>query len=153
MDTNVPVLPRPLHIDSAKLSSGSRAGLPETALAAQTPSHRGPPRYKEKFQALRERYDQVTALHEEYQRDLKLANERMQKLQAENDLLLDAISIALPTTPSLRHPARPSPRQPPPPERHQNGYSSVANGAGRYPPMEPRDMTPGEYIPHETNGR
>ncbi|KAG9313227.1 hypothetical protein JVU11DRAFT_6687 [Chiua virens] len=50
-------------------------------------------RYKEKFQSLREKFDQVNALHDEYQRDLDLANTRIQRLQAENDLLLDAISI------------------------------------------------------------
>ncbi|KAH7921187.1 hypothetical protein BV22DRAFT_985505, partial [Leucogyrophana mollusca] len=66
-----------------------------------------------RFQALRERYDQVTALHNEYERDLELANARMRKLQAENDLLLDAISITVPATPSLLHLVRPSPRAPP----------------------------------------
>jgi len=70
---------------------------------------RSGPRYKEKFQALREKYDQVNALHDEYQRDLDLANARIRKLQVENDLLLDAISIAVPATPSLMHLIRPSP--------------------------------------------
>ncbi|KAI9567083.1 hypothetical protein HD554DRAFT_1022375 [Boletus coccyginus] len=73
------------------------------------PPQRSGPRYKEKFQALREKFDQVNALHDEYQRDLELANARVRKLQSENDLLLDAISITVPATPSLMHLIRPSP--------------------------------------------
>ncbi|KLO09544.1 hypothetical protein SCHPADRAFT_560056 [Schizopora paradoxa] len=47
-----------------------------------------PPRatkYKEKFHALRETYDLVTAKHEEHQRELELANAKLRKLQAENE--------------------------------------------------------------------
>ncbi|KAN0088291.1 hypothetical protein V8E55_005348 [Tylopilus felleus] len=76
---------------------------------APAPLQRTGPRYKEKFQALREKFDQVSAQHEQYKCDLELANVRIQKLQAENDLLLDAISITVPATPSLMHLIRPSP--------------------------------------------
>ncbi|KAF8555856.1 hypothetical protein OG21DRAFT_1507219 [Imleria badia] len=76
---------------------------------APAPPQRSGPRYKEKFQALREKFDQVSVQHDEYQRDLELANARIRKLQAENDLLLDAISITVPATPSLLHLIRPSP--------------------------------------------
>ncbi|KAI6023788.1 hypothetical protein BKA83DRAFT_4263906, partial [Pisolithus microcarpus] len=72
-------------------------------------AHRAGSRYKEKYQALREKFDQVNARHEEYERELELANARIKKLQAENDLLLDAISITIPATPSLMHLTRPSP--------------------------------------------
>ncbi|OAX35190.1 hypothetical protein K503DRAFT_803014 [Rhizopogon vinicolor AM-OR11-026] len=107
--------------------------------------HRG--RYKEKFQTLRERYDQVVALHEEYEKDLELANARMRKLQAENDLLLDAINLAVPAMPSLIHLTRPSPTQyshsaSAPPHR-MNGHSAP-HANGRYRPVDPHDTTPQE---------
>ncbi|KAJ7282038.1 hypothetical protein C8J57DRAFT_1711589 [Mycena rebaudengoi] len=68
-------------------------------------------RYKEKFQALREKYDRVTAKQDEYHQDLEIANAKIKKLQAENDLLLDAMNIAATQQPSLfglRSPPRPS---------------------------------------------
>jgi len=80
-----------------------------TRFKAPAPPQRSGLRYKEKFQTLREKFDQVNTQHDEYQRDLELANARIRKLQVENDLLLDAISIAVPATPSLLHLIRPSP--------------------------------------------
>ncbi|KAJ7876299.1 hypothetical protein B0H13DRAFT_1004375 [Mycena leptocephala] len=73
-------------------------------------------RYKEKFQALREKYDRVTAKQQEYHQDLEIATAKIKKLQAENDLLLDAMNLAAahqpsmfgllpPSLPPTRHPA------------------------------------------------
>ncbi|KAJ8518093.1 hypothetical protein ONZ45_g4808 [Pleurotus djamor] len=56
-------------------------------------SHRGPTRYKEKFQAMREKYDQVVATRDRYNRELELATAKQKQLQAENDLLLDTMAV------------------------------------------------------------
>ncbi|KAJ7460723.1 hypothetical protein FB451DRAFT_1371583 [Mycena latifolia] len=58
-------------------------------------------RYKEKFQALREKYDRITAKQDEYHHDLEIATAKIKKLQAENDLLLDAMNLAASHQPSL----------------------------------------------------
>ncbi|KAF7356976.1 hypothetical protein MVEN_01034000 [Mycena venus] len=58
-------------------------------------------RYKEKFQALREKYDRVTAKQQEYHQDLEIATAKIKKLQAENDLLLDAMNLAASHQPSM----------------------------------------------------
>ncbi|KAJ7626303.1 hypothetical protein DFH06DRAFT_1339443 [Mycena polygramma] len=98
-------------------------------------------RYKEKFQALREKYDRVTAKQQEYHQDLEIATEKIKKLQAENDLLLDAMNLAASHQPSmfgLLPPAHPpdAPRGggpmnidagPAPPRHHVNG-NGVSNG-------------------------
>ncbi|KAJ7643334.1 hypothetical protein DFH06DRAFT_1333588 [Mycena polygramma] len=98
-------------------------------------------RYKEKFQALREKYDRVTAKQQEYHQDLEIATEKIKKLQAENDLLLDAMNLAASHQPSmfgLLPPAHPpdAPRGggpmnidagPVPPRHHVNG-NGVSNG-------------------------
>ncbi|KAJ7230569.1 hypothetical protein GGX14DRAFT_583890 [Mycena pura] len=51
-------------------------------------------RYKDKFLMLREKYERITAKQDEYHRDLDLAMSKIKKLQAENDMLLDALSAA-----------------------------------------------------------
>ncbi|EIW75132.1 hypothetical protein CONPUDRAFT_140126 [Coniophora puteana RWD-64-598 SS2] len=121
-------------------------------------------RYKEKFQQLRERYDQVNALHDEYERNLELAKTRMRKLQEENDLLLDAIALTIPEVP----PGVPHPEQDPAPYYPQPGYApkpphapngslngSGTNGVSHSYREPPPDMAgpPGEYMPRELNGR
>ncbi|KAJ6581077.1 hypothetical protein B0H19DRAFT_492253 [Mycena capillaripes] len=58
-------------------------------------------RYKEKFQSLREKYDRVTAKQQEYHQDLEIATAKIKKLQAENDLLLDAMNLAAAHQPSM----------------------------------------------------
>ncbi|KAG1747989.1 uncharacterized protein EDB91DRAFT_1245444 [Suillus paluster] len=169
---NSPVPPRPIHIDNSKIQKGQRT---DKVPADDTTKNKAPGvprgRYKEKFQVLRERYDRVVVLHDEYERDLELANARMRNLQAENDLLLDAISLTVPATPSLMHLTRPSPTlysHPHPasalPPHHMNGHG-VSNSNGRYRPVDPHDITPSERdrdrdrdyrdIPPETpaNGR
>ncbi|KAG2144261.1 hypothetical protein DEU56DRAFT_790840 [Suillus clintonianus] len=144
---NSPIPPRPIHIDSSKLQKGQRVG--DRVPGDDTNKNRtiGIPRgrYKEKFQFLRERFDRVVGLKEEYERDLELANARMHKLQAENDLLLDAINLTVPATPSLMHLTRPSPTlyshqvapPAPPPPHHMNGHS-VPHANGRYRPVDVR---------------
>ncbi|OJA12812.1 hypothetical protein AZE42_09582 [Rhizopogon vesiculosus] len=136
---------RSIHIDS-KLQNGQRGADKDDTNKTRTQGiHRG--RYKEKFQTLRERYDQVVALHEEYEKDLELANARMRKLQAENDLLLDAINLAVPAMPSLIHLTRPSPtlysHSASAPPHHMNGHSAP-HANGRYRPVDPHDTTPQE---------
>jgi len=58
-------------------------------------------RYKEKFQALREKYDRIIAKQDEYHHDLDIATAKLKKLQAENDLLLDAMNLAAAHQPSM----------------------------------------------------
>ncbi|KAJ7132241.1 hypothetical protein C8R44DRAFT_977890 [Mycena epipterygia] len=58
-------------------------------------------RYKEKFQALREKYDRIIAKQDEYHHDLEIATAKIKKLQAENDLLLDAMNLAAAHQPSM----------------------------------------------------
>ncbi|KAJ7777348.1 hypothetical protein B0H16DRAFT_955344 [Mycena metata] len=95
---------------------------PENGSSSNTGGHRAPPlpppeaangpflyaqlpyrnsRYKEKFQALREKYDRVILKQEEYHQDLELATAKIKKLQAENDLLLDAMNLAATHQPSM----------------------------------------------------
>jgi len=50
--------------------------------------------YKDKFHKTREKYDKVTAAHEMHQKNLDVANDIVRRLQAENDLLLDAMFLA-----------------------------------------------------------
>ncbi|KAI5995639.1 hypothetical protein EDD15DRAFT_613041 [Pisolithus albus] len=131
----------------------------EDAAKSKPAAHRTGSRYKEKYQALREKFDQVNARHEEYERELELANARIKKLQAENDLLLDAISITIPATPSLMHLTRPSPtsttpvpqHQPgQPPYLHMNGHAYYSNGRHReseFDRLERRDLTPHGHEP------
>lgn len=100
-------------------------------------------RGSDRFQALRERYDQVAAVHDAHERDLEIAAQKMKSLQAENEcvsssplsfshlstshtyvleptlpqsLLLDAIHI---TAPHLVHLA--TPIQAATPEQNLNG--------------------------------
>lgn len=113
--------------------------------APAPPPQRTGSRYKEKFQALREKFDQVNVQHNEYQRDLDHANARIRKLQAENNLLLDAISIAVPATPSLMHLIGPSPT---------GTSSSVPMTSYTYPPPPQHPSVPmnGHSYDH-VNGR
>ncbi|EJD08571.1 uncharacterized protein FOMMEDRAFT_165121 [Fomitiporia mediterranea MF3/22] len=57
--------------------------------------------YKSKFFVLKETYDTVTAKREELRRELEVANTRLKAVQAENDLLLDAMQIVAPSQPTL----------------------------------------------------
>ncbi|CAA7265232.1 unnamed protein product [Cyclocybe aegerita] len=50
--------------------------------------------YKDKFHKMREKYDRVTLTHETHERELEMLNAKIKKMQAENDLLLDAIYLA-----------------------------------------------------------
>ncbi|CCL99503.1 uncharacterized protein FIBRA_01521 [Fibroporia radiculosa] len=110
-----------------------------------------------RFQNLREKYEQVTATHELVEKQLAIANEKVKRLQEECNLLLDAVDIAVPAQPTLRHylaqdpippqyhsyqvpfPAAPSattpqPSQPPPPSsppvRVSRKSSTQTNGNG-----------------------
>ncbi|RDB18450.1 hypothetical protein Hypma_000263 [Hypsizygus marmoreus] len=84
--------------------------------------HRGT-RYKEKFLALRERYEHVNAVHDERVEALDLAAAKIKRLQQENDLLLDAIYTASPTLIHLvTPPAPPSSAQDTPRQHHVHAY-------------------------------
>ncbi|KIJ65484.1 hypothetical protein HYDPIDRAFT_110574 [Hydnomerulius pinastri MD-312] len=179
---NSPALSRATRNDASKPPRGHRTSDKHTVedtpkVKPPAPAQRSGTRYKEKFQALKERFDQVSAQREEYERDLELANARMRKLQAENDLLLDAISITVPATPSLMHLIRPSPtatsssaplasytHPPPPPphapHHHTNGHGHShahghANGRYRDREREHDRGEPNDLSPHElgANGR
>ncbi|KAG6865692.1 hypothetical protein C0991_000306 [Blastosporella zonata] len=93
---------------------------------SKNPGHRST-RYKDKFHLLRDKYDRTLALRDTIERELFAAAEKMDKIQAENDLLLDAIYTAAPELMQLVSPvlsARPIPSPqppPPPPHPHQQG--------------------------------
>ncbi|KAG6909812.1 hypothetical protein DXG01_015305 [Tephrocybe rancida] len=80
---------------------------------SKNPSHgHRSTRYKEKFHALRDKYDRVLSIRDSIEREYFIAAEKREKIQAENDLLLDAIYTAAPelmqlVSPSI--PARPLP--------------------------------------------
>ncbi|KAM5544017.1 hypothetical protein V8D89_002634 [Ganoderma adspersum] len=107
---SVPYPPPPItHAPSSgsvKVSTIPHSSLTPTPLTytfQPSASHRGGTRYKEKFQALREKYDQVTAAHTDYERALARADDKLRRLQEECNLLLDAVDIAVPAQPSLVH--------------------------------------------------
>ncbi|KAF8888118.1 hypothetical protein BD779DRAFT_1525712 [Infundibulicybe gibba] len=102
-------------------------------------------RYKDKFQALREKYDQVVSTREDYQKDLDAANARMKKLQAENDLLLDAMNLAVNHQPHL-HPFITPPQLSPEQERR-----SGAEIDSNYAPT-PRHAPVHSHISPHMNG-
>ncbi|KAL6301731.1 hypothetical protein BKA93DRAFT_796378 [Sparassis latifolia] len=119
-----PVRPEPTRNNSAgkaprvgdKEKTEDKNGASKASIAS---AHRGA-RYKEKFQALREKFDQVTATHDQYQRELAIADEKVKRLQEECNLLLDAVDIAVPAQPSLLHYLS---RDPIPPQYHS--YTAV----------------------------
>ncbi|TBU22790.1 hypothetical protein BD311DRAFT_792039 [Dichomitus squalens] len=98
-------------------------------------SHRTGTRYKEKFQALREKYDQVTTAHTEYERALARADDKLKRLQEECNLLLDAVDIAVPAQPSLVHYLKSDPIAPP-----YYSYTVPVPPAGAEGPPPPRDI-------------
>ncbi|KIM68195.1 hypothetical protein SCLCIDRAFT_1209610 [Scleroderma citrinum Foug A] len=152
-----------MDANSASTSRSTPKGhRPAEDIAKPKAAQRGCSRYKEKYQALREKFDQVNTEHEDWNRKLELANARIKKLQAENDLLLDAISIAVPATPSLLHLIQPSstsitPVPTPPhvqqhstgqaPHHHMNGHA-YSHSNGRYREREPERLERRDLTPH-----
>ncbi|KAJ7708764.1 hypothetical protein B0H17DRAFT_364844 [Mycena rosella] len=94
-----------LSVDTPSENGSTNGGIPRPPpdapqfLYATVPYRNS--RYKEKFQALREKYDRITAKQSEYHRDLEIATAKIKKLQAENDLLLDAMNLAAAHQPSM----------------------------------------------------
>ncbi|TFK69091.1 hypothetical protein BDN72DRAFT_857931 [Pluteus cervinus] len=91
-------IPRPQRaMDTAPPATSSRSTSKKNTRQADkdkapaTPTAPRPPTYKEKFQKLRERYDQVTTAREDYKKQLDAANAKIKELDAENALLLDTI--------------------------------------------------------------
>ncbi|KAF8238204.1 hypothetical protein L208DRAFT_364288 [Tricholoma matsutake] len=138
-----------------------------------------PTRYKEKFQALRERYDRVTAAHEGYQRDLNVAAAKLKGLQDENDFLLDAINLAEPDITTILSPPQHegvNSHVTPPESRtdigsnvgiasrtphlpsqspHMNGNSNARHPNGnRHRPIKPEEHGfPVDHVPFAHSGR
>ncbi|EPQ56183.1 hypothetical protein GLOTRDRAFT_92716 [Gloeophyllum trabeum ATCC 11539] len=122
----VPIRPAPIRRDSGNKFTrpGDRERYEYEKAKASTARQRtrgsGTRKRERRFHQLREKYDQVTATNEHYQQDLERANAKMKALQAEMDLLLDAMSIALPSEPVLERfynepiygPPAPSPETP-----------------------------------------
>ncbi|EIN06202.1 hypothetical protein PUNSTDRAFT_54475 [Punctularia strigosozonata HHB-11173 SS5] len=107
-------------------------------------------RYKEKFHSLRERYDQVNAQHETYVRELATADAKMKRLQAECELLLDAVALAAPAQPTLMQYLLP-------PDEALNGHglelhadveygAPPPNGSAPFIP-DPETYPPQQYLP------
>ncbi|KZT07171.1 uncharacterized protein LAESUDRAFT_117383 [Laetiporus sulphureus 93-53] len=99
------------------------------------PGHRGTP-YKEKYHAMQERFNQVSATRETARRELAIAEEKLKRLQEECNLLLDAVDIAVPAQPTLLHYLS---QDPIPPQYHSYQVPfPAAPGA----PAAPPDPTP-----------
>ncbi|KAJ7065225.1 hypothetical protein C8F01DRAFT_1248826 [Mycena amicta] len=64
----------------------------------QMPFHKS--KHREKFNLMRDRYERVIVRQEEYQRELDVATTKLKRLQAENDLLLDALGVAAAQNPA-----------------------------------------------------
>ncbi|KAL5531280.1 hypothetical protein ACEPAG_4157 [Sanghuangporus baumii] len=75
-------------------------GLGKFKLSSSQPGKAGTS-HKAKFLMLKESYDTVTARHQELLRELQVANSKLKSVQAENDLLLDALGIVAHTQPTL----------------------------------------------------
>jgi len=95
-------------------------------------SHRQKFTYKDKFQTLRDRYERVSATNDVLRKELSLAEEKMRKLEAENNLLIDGIGIVDPFNPpteqflTSHNAERPSSFSPPTPQT--NGPSDDRGG-------------------------
>ncbi|KAH9914772.1 uncharacterized protein BXZ73DRAFT_15331, partial [Epithele typhae] len=96
-------------------------------------------RYKEKFQALREKYDYVTAMHADYESALVKANEKLHALHEECNLLLDAVDIAVPAQPSLVHYLT---RDPIPPQYYSYTVPVLPTGIESLDSPTPRPHSP-----------
>ncbi|ETW78829.1 hypothetical protein HETIRDRAFT_453401 [Heterobasidion irregulare TC 32-1] len=83
-----PIAPAPVARNDVPLMAVNHEDRPRQTPHGQQSVHRQV-RYKDRFQSLRERYDQVTAMHEDYERALNAAFEKERKLQFEIDSLLD----------------------------------------------------------------
>ncbi|OCB86318.1 hypothetical protein A7U60_g6632 [Sanghuangporus baumii] len=75
-------------------------GLGKFKLSSSQPG-KGGASHKAKFLMLKESYDTVIARHQELLRELQVANSKLKSVQAENDLLLDALGIVANTQPTL----------------------------------------------------
>ncbi|KAH8110798.1 hypothetical protein DFH11DRAFT_1618765 [Phellopilus nigrolimitatus] len=84
--------------------------------------------YKSRFHALREQYDVVTSRQADLTRELALASARLKAVQAENDLLLDAMQIVTPTQPALVEILQQIAPSPPPPLAPSPGPGPTPNG-------------------------
>ncbi|KAI0091430.1 hypothetical protein BDY19DRAFT_930455 [Irpex rosettiformis] len=117
----------------------------QSALAA----HRAT-KYKDKFLAMKERYEHVTSTHSKYERELAIANEKMRNLQNECNLLLDAVDIAVPGQPSLMHYLQHDPVP-----VHYATANAVVPEAPMMPlqvPSSQQSAPPAPPPPHHTNG-
>ncbi|KAJ3851883.1 hypothetical protein EV368DRAFT_65392 [Lentinula lateritia] len=65
-------------------------------------------RYKDKFTALRDKYEHIIMQQQNYHRDLENANAKMKKMQEEIDLLLEALMPTTPPAPSTSYFDRPT---------------------------------------------
>ncbi|KAJ3881602.1 hypothetical protein F5051DRAFT_396878 [Lentinula edodes] len=65
-------------------------------------------RYKDKFTALRDKYEHIIMQQQNYHRDLENANAKMKKMQEEIDLLLEALMPTTPPAPSTSYIDRPT---------------------------------------------
>ncbi|KAI0285648.1 hypothetical protein BC826DRAFT_1178992 [Russula brevipes] len=76
--------------------------------ALQPPQPQRVQRYKDKFQSLRERYENVTSTHTEFTRAVQRATEKELRLQAEINMLLDAALATQPQSASASTPPIPA---------------------------------------------
>ncbi|KAI5895675.1 uncharacterized protein SCHCODRAFT_02620069 [Schizophyllum commune H4-8] len=87
---------------------------------------------QEDYDALLARYEELTTKNAEYQRDLARAAKRIDALQDEMDLLLDAMQLVLPSQPTL---LRNFPSSPPIGRRPV--HSEQPEEEGQFPPVPP----------------
>ncbi|KAI0643968.1 hypothetical protein C8Q79DRAFT_121833 [Trametes meyenii] len=132
--------------------AGSSVPYPQPSASGMKPSTSGPrgTRYKDKFLALRDKYDTVTATHEDLERQLVRADEKLKRLQEECNLLLDAVDIAVPAQPTLVHYLK---RDPIPPQYYSHTVPVPANlppeaTIPQHFPSPPRPLSPPPTNPH-----
>ncbi|TCD69061.1 hypothetical protein EIP91_008959 [Steccherinum ochraceum] len=101
-----------------------------------------PRSYKDKFNLLKEKYDQVTAARDRYNKELAVAQDKIKKLENECNLLLDAVDIAAPSQPTILHYLT----QDPIPEHYH-----ITSRGPLPPPMQPPEPEP-QSQPSRSNG-
>ncbi|KAL4243781.1 hypothetical protein ABKN59_011823 [Abortiporus biennis] len=145
IDLSATLNPRPPRASSGR---SSRGGGGNDDKNKQPPSFMPTPTrlplktYKDKFNALKEKYEQVNSTKLQYERELAVAQDKIKKLENECNLLLDAVDIAAPSQPNIIHYLA---HDPVPDE-----YTLAGGTTG--PPVQPLPEPAAPYTENATNG-
>ncbi|THH20074.1 hypothetical protein EUX98_g8651 [Antrodiella citrinella] len=89
--------------------------------------------FARRFNQLKEKFDNVTATRDQYNKELAVAQDKLKKLENECNLLLDAVDIAAPSQPTILHYLT---QDPIPAHYHLTARGPLP------PPMQPMDPDP-----------